>query len=479
MLLSTGAAFAATSTTYESEYAEEIGRALGEISGAKDSRSGEDYNYSDSMPDSTDISDMYDLDKQKSSYRSGFIADFKTGFQEGYNDAYDKAAYESTQVTLEQGLADGEAVGLIAGAAYGIKDFYLGNSLSYTRDMPFNTDIIEQYSLNNDYIDYENGFIQAFISAYEESYNQAYREANTKDGLEKETTEIIPISGGIVVTADNRFAMNVPSGTFYHDVSLSVITSYDVEETKYSNLIKASDSYTVKLSNLSGNVDESKSIDLAFEYYGDSTNGGIYKMNGTTWLYIPTVIEDGKMTATINPKILNSSGTIFSAFVDNSTQVFRDVRGHWANDEIDAYVRRGIINGYSDMTFKPDSNITRAEFLTLLSRVLNWNLYMYPGSTTTFKDADTFGYYTNIITYATLNKYINGYADGTFKPGNLISYAEVETIMKRVPYYQYFSWYGIATNMLYEKKTYSNSFNSMNNHITRAEVVYMLFSTTE
>ena len=461
------------------DYASELGKALGEIKGAKDYQNGKESNWRAALPQSKYISSMFELDKQSSSYRGAFIKDFTNAFNEGYTESYDKAAYEPTLTTLEQSFKDGEDVGVIVGASYGAKDFYAGKDLDFKRNLPSRNEITEQYSLNNDDIDYEDGFISGFISAYEESYNKAYREANVNESLKKATSEIIPISGGKAVTADNRFTVDVPSGTFYHDVNLSIITSFDVRKTSYGNLIKASDSYTVELSNLSGNVDENKSIKLTFEYYGDKFKGGIYRHDGSNWLYIPTDIEDGKMSAKINPKMLNSQGTTFSAFVDDNTVAFRDVRGHWANDEIDAYVRRGVINGYKDMTFRPDNNITRAEFLTILSRAFNWNIYTYPGSTTVFKDAGTFGYYSDVINYATYFDYISGYSDGTFKPGNLISYAEVEIIMNRVLNYQNFRWVNIANNMLYKKKARSNSFNNMKNKITRAEVVYMLYNTTD
>lgn len=141
-------------------------------------------------------------------------------------------------------------------------------------------------------------------------------------------------------------------------------------------------------------------------------------------------------------------------------------------------MRRGIISGYADNTFKPDNNISRAEFLTLLSRVYNWNTSWFGGSAASFKDAGTFGSYLNVINYATGQKYIYGYDDGTFKPGNPISYTEVETIMNRVLPNWSFRWANTANNMLYEKKVRSDSFDGMNNKITRAEVVYMLYKMT-
>lgn len=461
------------------DYPEELGKALGEISGARDFQKGKKSDWRAALPKSTNISSMFDLDKQSSSYRSSFISTFTAAFNEGYNDAYDMASYEPDRITMEQSVIDGEDVGMMVGAAYGLKDFYAGKYLDFKRDLPLNNDIISQYALNNDDPNYEEGFIAGFLSAYEESYNQAFREANMSENINKAASYVIPISGGTASSSDNRFIVDVPAGTFYHDVGMNIIATFDVKQISYGKLIKASDTYTVELSNLSGNINENKLIELSFEYYGDKAKGGIYKYEDNKWLYIPTDAKDGMLTAKINPKTLKSNGTVFSVFVDDNVNAFTDARGHWANDEIDAYIKRGIISGYSDNTFRPDNNITRAEFLTLLSRVFNWNIYNTPGSTATFNDAATFGYYTDVINYATYHSYIYGYTDGSFKPGNLISYTEVETIMNRVLYYQNFRWSNISDSMLYDKKVRSNSFNGLYNNITRAEVVYMLYKTTE
>lgn len=461
------------------DYAKTLGTSLGEIYGARDYHAGKKSNSKDALPGRNSVISMFKLDKQSSAYVNVFIKDFNIAFEEGYNEAYYIAMFEPAKVTLEQGLKDGEEIGGIIGAAYGARDFFEGRDSYFQRDLPTKQEIRAEYFLNNDNIKYEDGFISSFLSAYELAYNEAYRAANMDNATKKATSEIIPISGGVAVTADSRFTMDVPSGTYYHDVNLNIITTYDVGIGYYSNKIKASDSYTIELSNSSGNMDEGKSIKLSFEYYGDKFKGGIYRKDGSNWLYIPTLAEDGKLTAKINPKILNPQGTTFSVFVDNAKIALTDVRGHWANDEIDAYVRRGIISGYSDKTFKPENSISRAEFLALLSRVYNWNTSWYSGNTTAFKDANTFGYYENIINYATSNNFIFGYGDGTFKPSNPISYAEVEIIMKRILPYSSFRWGSVANNMLYDKKTRSNSFNNINNKITRAEVVYMLYNITE
>jgi hypothetical protein len=49
---------------------------------------------------------------------------------------------------------------------------------------------------------------------------------------------------------------------------------------------------------------------------------------------------------------------------------FNDIAGHWAEQDILYAARLGWINGYSGTTFNPNDYITRAEFMTLVNRML-------------------------------------------------------------------------------------------------------------
>ena len=52
-------------------------------------------------------------------------------------------------------------------------------------------------------------------------------------------------------------------------------------------------------------------------------------------------------------------------------ELFTDIAGHWAQNEINAAANKGWISGYVDGTFRPQKDITRAEAVTLVNRVLN------------------------------------------------------------------------------------------------------------
>ena len=51
---------------------------------------------------------------------------------------------------------------------------------------------------------------------------------------------------------------------------------------------------------------------------------------------------------------------------------FTDIAGHPAQEIIEKYAGRGIINGVGENTFEPDRTLTRAEMCTILDRVFTY-----------------------------------------------------------------------------------------------------------
>ena len=86
----------------------------------------------------------------------------------------------------------------------------------------------------------------------------------------------------------------------------------------------------------------------------------------------------------------------------------------------------GIVTGYVDGTFRPSNNITRAEFATIAARFDDSN-----AGKSVFTDMAGHWAEAYVAEAATL-QWINGYADGTFRPDNYITRAEVMTIVNRM-----------------------------------------------
>ena len=88
-------------------------------------------------------------------------------------------------------------------------------------------------------------------------------------------------------------------------------------------------------------------------------------------------IVHGRTASTFDPNafITRAEFAAIAARFDKSSvnqlANFSDISGHWAALEISKAAANGWVNGYSDGTFKPDRNITRAETMALINRVLN------------------------------------------------------------------------------------------------------------
>ena len=85
------------------------------------------------------------------------------------------------------------------------------------------------------------------------------------------------------------------------------------------------------------------------------------------------------------------------------------------------------INGYEDGTFRPDATITRAEATAILARVsTDYNNQYYASG---FSDAS--GWSSNYIGFASQKGLVNGYEDGTFKPDANMTRAEFATVIAK------------------------------------------------
>ncbi|TLS50616.1 S-layer homology domain-containing protein [Paenibacillus antri] len=65
---------------------------------------------------------------------------------------------------------------------------------------------------------------------------------------------------------------------------------------------------------------------------------------------------------------LSLVGILFPASGTAAAEPFSDIAGHWAKANIESAVKAGFVSGYPDGTFKPDANVSRAEFLAIMTR---------------------------------------------------------------------------------------------------------------
>ena len=110
------------------------------------------------------------------------------------------------------------------------------------------------------------------------------------------------------------------------------------------------------------------------------------------------------------------------------SNTFSDVpKGCWAANYIGYMQQFGIITGYSDGSFRPDAPVTRAEFAAIASRFEK----LTEGSKSFTDVPDTY-WAAKYINFAATRGWVTGYSDGTFKPENPISRAEVAAVTCRL-----------------------------------------------
>ena len=110
------------------------------------------------------------------------------------------------------------------------------------------------------------------------------------------------------------------------------------------------------------------------------------------------------------------------------TLIFSISIAYTADEAADTLVKMKLMAGYPDGTLGLDKNITRAEFCTLVAKMLgisdeeNFDI-------NNFSDLPKDHWaYKNVMALASRG-IISGYGDGTFKPSNNVTYAETSVIL--------------------------------------------------
>ena len=165
----------------------------------------------------------------------------------------------------------------------------------------------------------------------------------------------------------------------------------------------------------------------------------------TGTLYVDGVATSA--TVTVNVTVKKKSGGISVSDKEEPTEPTDDVvkphvcqwpdiaatgtkAAHWAHETIDQMTINGYIKGYEDGTFKPDQNITRAEFSAIVYRILG----LEKAEDGVLYD-DTVGHWAEdiIATMSLPEGYgmLRGYGDGNFGPNDLITREQAVAIIAR------------------------------------------------
>ncbi|MBS5594219.1 MAG: S-layer homology domain-containing protein [Clostridiales bacterium] len=102
--------------------------------------------------------------------------------------------------------------------------------------------------------------------------------------------------------------------------------------------------------------------------------------------------------------------------------------GDWYADAVGYAVQKGIVSGYPDGSFKPNQAISRGEFAAIAARFADMTGDQHPA----FSDLDPNHWSYQAIRQVAANGWLSGYPDGSFKPNQPITRAEVATVSNRM-----------------------------------------------
>lgn len=149
----------------------------------------------------------------------------------------------------------------------------------------------------------------------------------------------------------------------------------------------------------------------------------VYKYDETEkrWVAVGGIIDAQNHTVTIT---LDSPATL--ALMENKVE-FKDLEGHWSKNIVEFLAARQIITGDSEGNFNPNIGITRAEFSTLIVRMLNLPI---DESQSQFTDV-TDKWYESYITTAQALGIVKGVSETSFEPERVVSRQEMAAIIIR------------------------------------------------
>ena len=117
---------------------------------------------------------------------------------------------------------------------------------------------------------------------------------------------------------------------------------------------------------------------------------------------------------------------------------FPDTMEHWAREYIGKLAARGVITGMPDGLFMPDGNITRAQFLTMLSRTLD-NVDFGSAQQMPFTDVPTYEWFYDFVKWGFANGIVSGMDQTTFAPNANITREQMTIMLSNFARYLGFS----------------------------------------
>jgi len=233
------------------------------------------------------------------------------------------------------------------------------------------------------------------------------------------------------VSLEDAVTIAIPTGATDQELKITIEQVLDTQSLLTNNEVLASPIYEI-LKNFLDNFNKPVTLSFVFDPAKVNSNQRAaifyYDEIKKTWVEIAgSKISGNNISVEVN-HFTKYAVLVVDQPTDNATKInFSDVSGHWAEASIKQAVSEGIIKGYSDGTFKPNHNVTRAEFTVMLMNAMK---PQDADTALTFTDSAKIGAWAQkAIAQAVQAGIIKGYSDGTFRPNAVITRAEMAVML--------------------------------------------------
>lgn len=141
---------------------------------------------------------------------------------------------------------------------------------------------------------------------------------------------------------------------------------------------------------------------------------------------------EGKFGPEDNMTRAQAAQMFYNLLLDKDVAItvsFSDVAENaWYAEAVNTLASIGIVDGVGGGLYAPERAITRAEFTVIAMRFA----HLDTGGENIFSDVSRSDWFYDQVVGSVKYGWINGYADGTFRPNNTITRAEVTTIVNRM-----------------------------------------------
>ena len=146
-----------------------------------------------------------------------------------------------------------------------------------------------------------------------------------------------------------------------------------------------------------------------------SSSGGGYSSGGS-----------GSSKGSGSGSSLPVTGNAVQNVIQNTKKSLSDINNHWGKEYIIRLYNMSVVSGFEDNTFKPDNDITRAEFVKLVVTLFK----LESAEKVSFEDIRGDEWYADCVRKAAACRIVNGY-DGIFRPLDKITREEVAAVISK------------------------------------------------